>query len=274
MQQIIYFFIRNKNFLLFLLLFLVAVGFTINSHSYHKTQYTSSANAISGSLYSVKSSITSYFNLKKQNKLLVEENSKLREALSNKGVKNNRSEYTVDENKYDVYLAKVINNSYSKSKNQLTIDKGTRDSIFIDMGVISQEGIVGIVSHTSTRYASVLSVLNTQSQIVAKFRKSNQFGTLKWDGKTLNTVQLIEIPRIANIQLGDTIVTDGKSAIFPPNIPVGIVSKFDIKENADYYTIDVQLFTDMTQVKHVYLIKNKDAKEIKQLEEEANNVEE
>jgi len=274
MQQIIYFFIRNKNFLLFLLLFLIAVGFTINSHSYHKTQYTSSANSISGSLFSIKSSITSYFDLKKQNELLVNENSRLIKELSNKGVTNTLSEFVTGDQKYEVYIAEIINNSYTKSKNQLTINKGTRDSIFIDMGVISQEGIVGIVSHTSGRYASVLSVLNTQSQIVAKFKKSNQFGTLKWDGKTLNRVQLIEIPRIANIQLGDTIVTDGKSAIFPPNIPVGTVSNFDIEENADYYTIDVHLFTDMTKVKHVYLIKNKEAKEIKQLEEEANDVEE
>ncbi|MEO0338505.1 MAG: rod shape-determining protein MreC [Bacteroidota bacterium] len=174
MQQIIYFFIRNKNFLLFLLLFLIAIGITINSHSYHKTQYTSSANTISGSLFSIKSSITSYFGLKKQNELLVEENTKLREQLANASSKNEPSEFSVGEKKYDVVLAEVINNSYSKSKNQLTLNKGKKDSVFIDMGVISQEGIVGIVSHTSNHYASVLSVLNTQSQIVTKFKKSNQ----------------------------------------------------------------------------------------------------
>ena len=117
------------------------------------------------------------------------------------------------------------------------------------------------------------SVLNTTSQVVAKFKKSNQFGTLTWDAKEANIVQLIEIPRIANIAVGDTIVTDGKSTIFPPDILIGPVKNFDRKDGADYYHIDVQLFTDMTRLKHVYLVSHRDAVEIKELENSVEDAE-
>ncbi|MAO07543.1 MAG: rod shape-determining protein MreC [Alteromonas sp.] len=273
MQQILYFFIRNKNFLLFLLLFLVSVGLTINSHSYHKTQFVSSANFLSGGIFSAKSSVTDYFDLKEQNQKLSEENKRLREMLQNSTSTSLRDSMSF-RNDFSVMEAKVINNNFSKTKNQLTINKGSNDSIAIDMGVISPQGIVGIVSHLSKNYASVQSVLNTNSQVVAKFKKSNHFGTLVWDGAKPNVVQLKEIPRIAQIAIGDTIVTDGKSTIFPPNILIGTVESFKIDEAKDYYDINVTLFTDMTSVKHIYVISNNYAEEIKQLENEAADVEE
>lgn len=275
MQQIIDFFIRNKNFLLFCGLFITAIGLTINAHSYHKNRYVSSANFLSGGIFSIKSSITDYFDLKDQNEKLAEENQRLREFIENTP----DSYQTIDslsilEEKSVYFLpAKVINNNFSKSKNQLTLNKGSNDSVYIDMGVIAPKGIVGIVSNTSANFSSVQSVLNTRSQIVAKFQKTNHFGTLVWNAKDPHIVQLKEIPRIAPVQQGDTIVTDGKSTIFPEGIPIGTVVDFSIAPESDYYQIHIRLFTDMTSVKHVYLVRRNKAEEIKSLEMEANDVE-
>lgn len=275
MQQIIDFFIRNKNFLLFFILFITAVGLTINSHSYHKTRYISSANVISGNIFSIKSSITDYFDLKQQNEKLSEENKRLRTWLQNTKMtipEIDSSQVTTSQD-YTILSARVINNNVSKTKNQITLDQGSLDGVSIDMGVISPEGIVGIVSHVSEKYSSVQSVLNTKSQIVAKFKKSNHFGTLVWNAKKPNIVQLKEIPRIAPVSIGDTIVTDGRSAIFPAGILIGTVKDFEIEEVGDYYRINVELFTDMTSIKYVYLVSIKDAAAIKELEKEAQDVE-
>ena len=276
MQQIIYFILRNKNFLLFFVLFLVSLFLTINSHSYHRNQYVNSANFISGGIYSVKSSITDYFDLKNQNEKLAEENRLLHLQLQNKV--NSTSYLTPNNPTIDTLVtligAKVINNSFSKTKNQLTLNKGSIAGVKIDMGVISPEGIVGIVSHTSNKFSSVQSILNSNSQVAAKFKKSNHFGSLVWNGKDPNVVQLKEIPRIAPVALGDTIVTDGRSTIFPEGVLIGTVKDFQIEEVGDYYILNIKLFTDMTSLKHVYLIARNDAQEIRQLEKEANNVEE
>ena len=83
MQQIINFVIRNKSFLLFLLLFGLAVSLTIQSHSYHRSKFITSANWFSGGLYNGYSSITSYFKLRGENNRLVEENQQLRHQLFN-----------------------------------------------------------------------------------------------------------------------------------------------------------------------------------------------
>ena len=275
MQQIIFFFVRNKYFLLFALLFFISFVLTINSHAYHKSKVVTSANFLSGGIYSIKSSITDYFDLRRQNMTLTEENKRLRTLLFNSGMMN--SEMALDtmmlDSNYTVVTARVINNSYAKTKNNLTLNRGSNDSLKIDMGVISPQGVVGIVVSVSKNYASVQSILNSNSQVVAKFKKSNHFGTLVWDGKQPNIVQLIEIPRLASVALGDTIVTDGKSTIFPPGIMIGKVQNFDRKEGDDYYNISVELFTDMTSVKHVYLVSQRDALEIKELEKAVKDVE-
>ena len=262
MQQIIFFFIRNKNFLLFLLLFGISFALTVNSHSYHQNKYITSANFFSGSIYSLKSDIVGYFSLKERNEALTEENQRLRTLLSKAQdtIISQIIDSDVISGSFNYYPAKVINNSYSKTKNYLTLRKRKDDTIVADMGVISSKGIVGIINKVSSKYASVQSILNTNSKINAKLKKSSHFGSLEWDPLTKNPNQakLIDIPRQAPVEVGDTIVTDGKSTIFPRGILIGTVKAFDLANNEDYYEVTVQLFNDMTNIHHVYIIENVD----------------
>lgn len=269
MQQILFFFIRNKNFLLFCVLFLVSIGLTIQSHSYHKNKFITSANFLSGGLYSFKSDFTGYFKLRSENNQLIEENLRIREQLE--FYKKNSFLTDVDSSsilsKYHYIPAKVINNSFSKTKNKITIDEGSKKNIELDMGVITSKGIVGIINNSSKNYATIQSILNTNSQINAKLKSTNHFGSLVWNTKDPNVVQLIEIPRLAPLVIGDTIVTGGKSTIFPEGILVGTIKDFVLLDDESSYTLNVQLFNDMTNLNHVYIIQNKEREEIKLVEE-------
>jgi rod shape-determining protein MreC len=273
MQQIIFFFIRNKNFLLFLLLFTVSVVLTINSHSFHSNKVATSANFFSGGIYSVKQDIRDYFNLKTQNSILSEENKRLRGLLSNMQNADNPEQPDSSDViwKYNYVGARVVNNSYSKSKNNITIDGGTNDGIEIDMGVISSNGVIGIVNSVSSNYATVQSVLNTNSQINAKLKNTNHFGTLVWRTGSPFEATLIDIPRQVQINVGDTIVTDGKSTIFPEGILIGSIKEYKLASNEDYYELQISLFNDMTNLRHVYVVGNKDAAEIRELENALEN---
>lgn len=267
MQQIINFIIRNKNFLLFFFLFCIAILFTIQSHSYHKSKFISSANFLTGGIYNSVNNVSSYFSLTSQNQLLAEENKRLRALLQNSSLEVD-SIYidSLTFNKtYRFYNANVIKNSYALSNNFLTINRGEKDSVKQDFGVISSKGIIGIIDKTSNGYATVISVLNTTSQVSAKLKKSNHYGSLEWDGKSAEIVQLIDIPRIAPVQIGDTIVTSGRSAIFPKGVPIGVIEAFNLDRAENFYEIDVRLFNDMTNIEHVYIIENIDAEEIKNL---------
>ena len=267
MQQIINFIIRNKNFLLFLLLFGVSLLFTIQSHFYHKSKFINSANFLTGGVYNSVNNISGYFNLKSQNQLLVEENTRLRSLLNNAKIEIDSifiDSLTFNKS-YRFYNANIIKNSYSLSDNFLTINKGKNDSIKQDFGVVSSKGIIGIIDKTSNNYATVLSILNTTSRISAQLKKTNHFGTLTWDGNLPELTQLIDIPKVANPIVGDTIITSGRSSIFPKGIDIGVIESFKLDDAENYYEIEVKLFNDMTNIEHVYIIENIDAPEIKTL---------
>ncbi len=264
MQQILNFLIRNKTFLLFLLLFCISLFFTFQSHSYHKSKFVNSANFLTGGIYQSVYSIEGYFNLKRENKILLEENTRLKSILFNNGTSALKQLYKSSDSliNYELTPAQVYKNSYSATNNYLTISKGERDSIVQDLGVITSKGIIGVIDNTSYKYARVMSILNTNSQINAQLQKTSHFGTLTWDNKSFNIVQLIDIPKLAPVAIGDTIITGGRSSSFPKGIHIGKVVSFELDETEDYYTIDVKLFNDMTNIGHVYIITNLDTKEI------------
>ncbi|QTD36816.1 rod shape-determining protein MreC [Polaribacter batillariae] len=270
MQQLIYFFQKFKYLLFFLMLQLIAVALTFNNLNFHKSKYVSSANAITGGMYNQASSILEYIHLKSVNQQLLEENTLLRNQLE----KNNSVVFNIDSTvvdsikynqKYTFTNAKIINNNYSKAFNYLTINKGKNEGLDKEMAVVNGRGIVGITDFSSSKYTRVQSILNKNSNINAKLRNQYFFGSLKWDGKDYNVVQLTDVPRQAPVKVGDTIETGGRSTIFPAGILIGTVINVD-KNNSVDNIIDVKLFNDMSNIGPVYVIKNLDKEEIKFLE--------
>ncbi|WP_437369741.1 rod shape-determining protein MreC [Maribacter litoralis] len=268
MQQIINFLIRYKIFLLYLFLLFISFIFTFQSHSYHQSKFLNSSNYITGSIYTFSDNITSYFGLREENNRLVEENKRLRDRLFNNVL---LPSSTIDSTSvdYEVTRGRVINNSYADQRNYITINKGKNDSIAQDMGVITDKGILGIVENTSNNFATVQSILSDKSTINAKIKNSNHFGSLVWENTTdYNVVQLIDIPRLVPLTIGDTIVTGAMSSIFPENIPIGTIKSFDLDNSRSFYFINVELFNDMTNIGNVYIIKNLHRKEVLELEAE------
>lgn len=272
MQQIISFLLKNKNFLLYLFLLLISLILTIQSHSYHRSKFVSSANFLSGGVYGTLSNVQDYFKLKTRNQSLIEENARLREKLQEKVDKTPLEEYPMAQGSaYSFIPAKVVKNSYSKTDNIITIKRGEKDSIFADMGVISSKGIIGIIDNTSKKYSTLISILNSNFQTSAKLKSSNHFGTLKWNGKDPNIVQVTDIQEQAPVAIGDTIETSGRSVIFPLGITIGTVESKILDTSNNFYTLSVRLINDMTDLGHVYIIKNRDFEELQQLESPAKN---
>ena len=273
MQQLIYFFQKFKYFLFFLLLQLIALTLIFNNLNFQNSKYVNSANALTGSLYSKVSDISNYFSLKATNTQLIEENTLLRNFLNQK----ENTSITVGSividtvkyyQKYTYTSAKIINNSYSKAFNFLTINKGTIAGLSKEMAVVNGKGIIGFTDNLSPNYGRIQSILNKNTKINARL-KNGYFGTLQWNALDYNTVQLIDIPRQAPVKIGDTIETGGKSAIFPEGILIGKVIEIN-NDNAVDNIINVKLFNDMSVIGPVYVIKNLQKVEIKRLENSGN----
>ena len=261
MRQIIDFFVRNKNFILFLSLFSFSLILIFSNSRYHNSLVLNSTNSLTGRIFETTNFISSYLNLKNENKNLNEENTELKKLIYN------YSKETIDGVKYEVFNSKVIKNSYSLNNNYLTINIGNIDSISEDMGVVSNKGIIGITDRVSKNYSRVISVLNTKLNLNAKLEKSNHFGILNWNGLNYSTVQLIDLPKQTKINIGDTIITGGNSFIFPEGVLIGNVSSFKLDDTQNYIEAEISLFNDMTNIKNVYIIRNNDLAELKKLNE-------
>jgi rod shape-determining protein MreC len=267
MQQIINFIVRYKNFLLYIFLMIVSLGFTIQSHSYHQSRFFNSSNWLTGNILEASNDVSSYFGLDQENQKLMEENKRLRDLLFNRGESDSIPLDSVQRT-YTITTGRVIKNSFADPRNYVTIDKGENDGVEEDMGVITSKGILGIVENTSNHFATVQSILNERSNINAKIKNTDHFGSLVWDMKRYDVVQLVDIPRLVPLTVGDTIVTGGMSSIFPEGVPVGTIRKFDLNASQSFYSIDVALFNDMTDIRNVYIVSNEYREEIRELEKQ------
>ncbi|WP_295181377.1 rod shape-determining protein MreC [uncultured Christiangramia sp.] len=270
MQQIFNFLIRNKNSILFLFLFAVSIFLTVQNHSFHKSRFISSANWVTGGVYSWSNGINTYLNLEEYNERLITENNQLRNIISNMNDSisiSKQLDSTSFEGDYIFRPSRVINNNFAKIDNYLTLNRGENSGIQKEFGVITSQGIVGIVDRANDKYSRVISILNSRSRINAQLSSTNHFGSLVWNGEDPNIVQLIDVPRQAPVQKGDTIITGGRSLIFPEGLPIGSIKDFTLDQTQSYYTINIKLFNDMTNIGYVYVIENINKDEIKELQE-------
>ena len=273
MQQLINFLSKRKYIFLFLFIQLITLWLTIQNKDYHKATFINSTGDIVGSVYSRINNLDKYINLHQENIQLIEENAKLHSMLKSSMVEVGKSmKFRTDTNslkiiqKYHYTEAEVINNSFRRRNNHITIGKGLLNGIKNGDGVVTSNGIIGVIENTGDNYSSVISVLNKNLLVNAKLKKSNYFGSLSWPGKDRSKFILSDIPKEALISLGDTIITGGYSTIFPEGINIGIIEKLEILENQNYYSIVVKPFIDYANVKYIYVIHNLQREEIKEIE--------
>ena len=169
---------------------------------------------------------------------------------------------------FKVKAANVIKNSFLNQRNFLIIDKGYEDGIVSEMGVISDNGIIGIVKSVSKHYSSVISILNQNLKINVRLKNSLAFGALSWKGTNPKDFQIDDVVMNSSLQDGDTIITGGMSSYFPLGIPLGIISSYESNTKSGYYKINASFFEDTSQVYYVYVVENKDIEDIKKLKKD------
>ena len=275
MQQLIYFIQKYRYFLFFLLLELIAFQLIINNLSFHNSKFINSASTITGGFYNKSNSISDYFQLDTENKELLNENLILRNKLEK--LSQNIDTIAVTEifektklrQRYLYLKGRIEKNQFRNNYNFLTINLGSKDSVRKEMGVINSKGILGITENVLHNYSRVRSILNKNSKINAKLKNSDYFGTLTWDGLDYNSTQLLDIPRQAKLEVGDTIITGGMSSIFPEGIPIGSIDNI-VNEASIKRIINIKLFNDMSNLKNIYVVKDFDKQQLMNLEKTDN----
>ncbi|MCD8269461.1 MAG: rod shape-determining protein MreC [Parabacteroides sp.] len=280
MHKLLDFLVRKRHWFLFVLLEIVSLMLVYRNNAYQRNIIFSSANVLTGHIASVSGFVTSYLNLHEINKELLERNGQLEmELLELQDHLDmmladmvNFAGYAPDSVRqfpYSFILAEVVNNSVSHLSNYITVNKGRKDGIAPDMGVVSERGVVGIVSTVADHFSVIIPVLNPKSRLSCKVLGSSYFGSLSWNGRSTRYANLEELPRHVEFQKGDTIVTSGYSSVFPAGIIVGTVHDFEKQHDNNFFTLEVELVTDFQSLNNVRIIKNYNQEEQKRVEQEA-----
>ena len=278
MRNLLNFLLKYNHWFLFILLEVISFVLLFRFNHYQHSVYFSSANAVAGKVYEVSGGITSYFHLKSVNEDLLDrimeleqQNHNLEDALGRHLSDSTElnSIRNLPNTDYQVFKARVINNSLNLVDNFITLNRGSKDGIRPEMGVVDGNGVVGIVYDTSSHYSRVISVLNSKSSISCKIVGSEYFGYLKWEYGDSRYAYLKDLPRHAEFNLGDTVVTSGYSTVFPEGIMIGTVDDMADSNDGLSYLLKVKLATDFGKVSEVRVIARTGQHEQKELEQKS-----
>lgn len=273
MNQLFQFLLRQRTFLLFLVLEIVNLWAIFSYNTYQHTWYFNTTNQWAASILSTTQEVKKYHQLRIVNGQLAAENARLHtQILQLRGQQQpaGKIPYFASAalmNRYQAIACKVIDQTTQLSQNYLTIDKGLSDGIKPGMAVISSTGIVGKVMSSTENLSLIVSVLHTSNTVSAKLKSSGELGYMKWPGYQAEVGELMDVSKYKKVTKGDTVVTSDYNAVFPPNVPIGIVAKVGKEKDDTFHDIKVMLLTQFSTLQYVYVIKNRLAYQQAKLEQ-------
>lgn len=135
----------------------------------------------------------------------------------------------------------------------VTIDKGTREGLAADMAVIAPAGVVGrvVVPSASAAKVQLLVDRNAAAGAVIERRESRAQGVVVGTGDRLLRMEYVS--EIADIVVGDVVVTSGIDAIYPKGFVIGRVESVE-KIGNSYKTILVKPAVDFSSLEEVLVV--------------------
>lgn len=263
MGQLLAFLVKYRAFFIFLFLEVICISLIVSNNDYQRSAYLKSSSNLIGSITESSDNVGEYFGLKRVNRELAEENARLRELLlaNPKSILDSLDQFTIeadtaDTMEYVLRSAEIVRNNIRQANNFFMINKGSKDGIRAEMGVVSPSGVVGKIRSVSRNYSEGISLLNTRNSFSAKHKSSNRIGTVQWDGLDPKVAKLLFITPDVNMQVGDSIVTSSFNAVFPKELIIGTVKSSQKDANNTYLNIEIALSVDFGKLSYVYVIEN------------------
>ena len=269
MRQLINAILKYKNTLIYLVLLIISLIFLNQRSFYHQSVFSNAGLIFTSNFKSTVKNIYDYLDLAEKNRKLIAENEKLKALELMYLSERPQKDRVLDSFGFQVSEASIIKNSYNRARNYLIINKGYEDGIELETGVISSDGVVGIINQVTPNFSSVLSLLHRDLKINASFKKNGAYGSLSWRSNHPKRMKLDDVSTLNPVKIGDTIVTGGMSYYFPYGIPIGTVYNFKKPELEGYYDIDIKLFSNLTKKEFVYVLKNRNKEQLIELNNES-----
>ncbi len=219
-------------------------------------------NEISSSVTSILKNDYSLEELTKENSKLMLEVSRMRKLRSENDELRAMIAFK-DTSKYPLIPAKVISKLVNKMHGNFIINRGKSDEIKKGMPVLNEKGLVGLIADVAENYSVVQTLFNSNLNIAIILQRTNVNGILSYDGRELHVK---DIPTTYDVQVGDVIETSDFSSLFPPSIPVGIVTKKESNVLGLLHNITITAFANIPGANNLFILKIVPSKQINDLE--------
>lgn len=259
MLSLLRFLLKHAFIVYFIVLEGIALVMLFQSNPYQRSTILNSSEYVFAGTYQALDKAKNYLVLNEINQNLSKENS----ALKNNSIEYFRKSFDQNiiyrdssyEQEYAFHPVKVIRNTTHFRNNYMTLNRGELNGVRKGMGVVSNQGVLGIIIETSKRFSVAMSVLNKNSRISARVKKNGYFGSVVWNGQNYRIGMLNEIPNHVSLLEGDTIVTSGFSGIFPENVPIGTVQSVTRKKGSGFLEVEILFTQDYRNLSFGHVVK-------------------
>lgn len=260
--------------ILFIVLEFLAMYIIAKNNDLQKTPFVRSVRSVQSAFWKFTGNVDYYFHLEDANADLAGENAVLRKEidmlrerlLDSMAIAPSAVPLSDVSGRqtFEYIPARIIHNSYAYKNNYIVLNKGEKDGVCPDMGVITPNGVLGVVNAVSENACSVISILSNEISVSVKLEKADIFCIMSWDQKSSGGAVLVDIPPHIPVMAGDTVLTSGNSSVFPPDIPLGVVKSSKMGKRG-FLEADVKLFENYRSVQFVSIARNNLKNEIDSL---------
>lgn len=253
----------------FVILEIAAILMLSRTSSLQDIWISRASHRVHASIWGGGEKIRNYFTLGQLNKTLAQENFELSSMVREYSERDlsYRENHLYDSKvgNFRLVPASIVKASRNSQHNYIVLNKGSEDGIKPQTGIITTNGIVGVVNAVGKRYSYGLTLMNAKVSVSARIGKTGLVGALEWDGRHSNGALMKGLPLHYTVAPGDTVWTSGFSTVFPPDIPIGITGRIR-QVDGSTNEVSVELFQDFSALRYVIITENLDRGEIAEIE--------
>lgn len=269
MQRLLAFLEQNVHLIILILLQALSFYLIFGLNPAQQASFTQTLGSVTGSVNQTVTNITSYFDLKEQNQQLQNQAAQDFSINQTYAYSYLSDTFEVKDSQYQTLFslvpASVVFNTIHKAENVFIINKGENQGIIKNMGVLSPQGVAGVVVKVGKNYSTAMSLLNTNMKLIPNINNTDYFNELKYNESAVELLTIDGINKLEELKVGDIVRTGKTSMLFPSDVPIGEITRLKTKPSSQYYTIEVKPTTNFRSLNHVYVVVNKAKDELDNL---------
>tara|TARA_B100001540_G_C15784127_1_gene632422 strand:- start:545 stop:1345 length:801 start_codon:yes stop_codon:yes gene_type:complete len=258
MRNLFLFFIKNKDHFVFILALTLSMALLFNNKNNEMSVIRGFATDFVSFLSSPMVRIKSLAIVSEENQYLREKNLQLNlelESILHAADENKKLRELLDfkrETKLSIIPARIINKGIQTNLQSLTIDVGLNNGLKPNQAVLTPEGIIGKTIQVGNSSALVQSISDNNFRLSVRIMPSGAVGILRWHNNSM--CKIYEVQKNVEINIGDRVITSGFSKIYPPKLPVGLVSGVYDERGNYQKVVNVEIQSDFESIQNVFVV--------------------